>query len=183
VPQAVKEQVYSSYGITSRKPKEYEIDHLISLELGGSNSILNLWPESYITQPLNAHVKDELENKLHELICSGQLPVQQAQQEIAQDWIAAYQKNVKPLKESAQTPVIEKPSITNEKPLVTSPESGSSPDQPDKAGNCPSSSPIKVSKNGIYHGPGDSNYDRTKAKNCFSTPEAAKAAGFRAPKR
>src|SRR5271166_4354158 len=26
---------------------DYEIDHLISLELGGSNSIRSLWPESY----------------------------------------------------------------------------------------------------------------------------------------
>jgi hypothetical protein len=68
VPKAVKEQAYRSYGITTRKPGEYEIDPLISLELGGSNSIRNLWPESFITQPLNAHVKDKLENKLH---CPG----------------------------------------------------------------------------------------------------------------
>lgn len=183
VPQAVKKQVYRIYGITSRKRGEYEIDHLISLELGGSNSIRNLWPESYITQPLNAHVKDKLENKLHELICSGQLPVQQAQQEIAQDWIAAYQKYVEPLKDGAQPLVTEKPNTTNDQPLVTSPESGSSTNQPDKAGNCPTSSPIKGSKNGIYHGPGDPNYDRTHAKGCFATSGAAQAAGFRAPKR
>ena len=186
VPQAVKEQAYRSYGITSRKPGEYEVDHLISLELGGSNSIRNLWPESFVTQPLNAHVKDKLENKLHELICSGQLPVQQAQQEIAQDWIAAYQKYVEPIKESAQTSVTEKPSNANaieQLPHKASTESGSSSGQPDGAGNCPSASPIKVSKKGIYHELGDRDYDRTKAKNCFSTPEAAQAAGFRAPKR
>ena len=97
VPQAVKEQAYRSYGITSRQPGEYEVDHLISLELGGLNSIRNLWSESFVTHPLNAHVKDKLENKLHVLICSGQFPVQQAQQEIAQDWIAAYKKYVGPL--------------------------------------------------------------------------------------
>ncbi len=60
VPQGVKEKVYTEYGITSRAPREYEIDHLISLELGGSNSIRNLWPQSYLTQPWNAHVKDRL---------------------------------------------------------------------------------------------------------------------------
>jgi hypothetical protein len=76
VPQSLKNQVYRQYGITSRQPREYEIDHLISLELGGSNSIRNLWPQSYITEPLNAHVKDRLENKLHELVCSGQLPLE-----------------------------------------------------------------------------------------------------------
>ena len=46
VPQSVKNQVYRAYGITSHKPGEYEIDHLVSLELGGSNSTRNLWPES-----------------------------------------------------------------------------------------------------------------------------------------
>jgi len=36
VPQRLKEQVYKEYGITSREPGEYEIDHIISLELGGT---------------------------------------------------------------------------------------------------------------------------------------------------
>lgn len=183
VPQAVKEQAYRSYGIAERKPGEYEVDHLISLELGGSNSIRNLWPESFVTQPLNAHVKDKLENKLHELICSGQLPVQQAQQEIAHDWIAAYQKYLGPLANDAQTPVTEKTSAAVEPPLKTAIQLPDLPAQPDEAGNCPSSSPIKVSKKGIYHVLGDRDYDRTKAKNCFATPDAAQAAGFRAPKR
>jgi hypothetical protein len=182
VPQAIKEQAYRSYGITTRQPGEYEVDHLISLELGGSNSIRNLWPESFVTQPLNAHVKDKLENKLHELICSGQLSVQQAQQEIAQDWIAAYQKYVEPLARGTQTVGAEKSAI-DEHPLEVSNPSSFSSDQPDEAGNCPSLSPIKVSKNGIYHVQGDPNYERTHAKNCFSTPEASQAAGFRAPKR
>jgi len=71
VPPSLKNQVYRQYGITARQPREYEIDHLISLELGGSNSIRNLWPQSYLTQPLNAHVKDQLENKLHALVCKG----------------------------------------------------------------------------------------------------------------
>ena len=71
VPQAVKEQAYQNYGITHRAKGEYEVDHLISLEIGGSNSIKNLWPQSYKTQPWNAHVKDKLENELHRLICGA----------------------------------------------------------------------------------------------------------------
>lgn len=94
VPQSVKEEAYREYGINSRLPGEYEIDHLISLELGGSNSLKNLWPESFQTQPWNAHVKDALENKLHEMICSGQIDIKLAQREIATDWIAAYKKYV-----------------------------------------------------------------------------------------
>ena len=50
VPQTLKNQVYKIYGITNRKPREFEVDHLISLELGGSNSIRNLWPQSYLAR-------------------------------------------------------------------------------------------------------------------------------------
>ena len=42
--------------------------------------------------PWNAHVKDKLEDRLHALVCAGKLPIEQAQQEIATDWIAAYEK-------------------------------------------------------------------------------------------
>jgi hypothetical protein len=66
------------------------------LELGGSNDITNLWPQSFITKPWNAHVKDTLENKLHELICSKKVPMKTAQQEIATNWIDAYHKYVGP---------------------------------------------------------------------------------------
>ncbi len=92
VPQAVKNQVYQEYGITSHAPGEYEVDHLISLELGGNNSIKNLWPELYKSEPWNAHVKDALENELHSEICSGKIDIKTAQQDIARDWIAAYKK-------------------------------------------------------------------------------------------
>jgi len=97
VPSSVKNAVYREYGIATHQPREYEVDHLISLELGGSNSIQNLWPQSYQTTPLNAHVKDKLENRLHSLVCSGQVPIQEAQRAIAQDWIGAYQKYLGPL--------------------------------------------------------------------------------------
>ena len=93
VPADVKQQVYAEYGITSHQPGEYEIDHLISLELGGSNSLKNLWPQSYVTQPWNAHVKDKLENELHAEVCAGKIDLPTAQHEIATDWIASYKKH------------------------------------------------------------------------------------------
>ena len=95
VPQSEKDQVYQEYGITTHAPGSYEVDHLISLELGGSNSISNLWPESY-TGDWNAHIKDKLENKLHALVCSGTLDLKTAQQAIAVNWIAAYKQYVGP---------------------------------------------------------------------------------------
>jgi hypothetical protein len=70
------------------------VDHSISLELGGSNSIKNLWPQSYKTTPWNAHKKDLLENKLHQLVCSKKITLKQAQYEISHNWIEAYKKYV-----------------------------------------------------------------------------------------
>src|ERR1700720_1233361 len=96
VPAEMKREVYGGYGVTSHGSGDYEVDHLIPLELGGSNSIKNLWPESHRTLPWNAQVKDRLEGKLHELVCSGQLDIRVAQQAIASDWIAAYEKYVSP---------------------------------------------------------------------------------------
>jgi hypothetical protein len=37
-------------------------------------------------------VKDELEERLHQMVCSGDLDLPTAQREIASDWIAAYKK-------------------------------------------------------------------------------------------
>ncbi len=96
VPAQIKREVYREYGITSHESGDYEVDHLISLELGGSNSIKNLWPESHRTLPWNAQVKDRLEGKLHQLVCSGQLDIKIAQRAIALNWIVAYEKYVSP---------------------------------------------------------------------------------------
>ena len=96
VPLKEKRAVYASYGITHWQKGEYEVDHLISLSLGGSNSQKNLWPQSYLTEPWNAHTKDQLEYKLLTLVRSGKVDLHTAQQEMAKDWIAAYKKYVSP---------------------------------------------------------------------------------------
>ena len=104
VPAEMKRQVYREYGITSHGVGDYEIDHLIPLELGGSNSIKNLWPESYRTSPWNARVKDRLEAHLHTLVCSGQLDLKTAQQAIASNWIEAYKRYVGPERKALGRP-------------------------------------------------------------------------------
>jgi len=172
VPESLKNQIYQNYGVTDRKPREYEIDHLISLELGGSNSVLNLWPESYETQPLNARTKDKLENRMHKLVCDGKLDIKQAQDEIAKDWIGAYQRYIGPLPGSATAAA---PGQAH---------ASAADGQRDASGGCPASMPVKGSNSMIYHVPGGSYYDRTThIKACFATPADAEAAGYRASKR
>lgn len=89
VPASEKKRVYDDYGITQHRPGEYEVDHLISLELGGSNDIGNLWPEAAEPRP-GFHEKDMVENYLHKQVCDGKLPLQQAQQQIATNWLQIY---------------------------------------------------------------------------------------------
>jgi hypothetical protein len=91
VPVFLRQQVFREYGITDVRPGAYEVDYLITPELGGANSIRNLWPEPY-SAVWNAHVKDELEDRLHRLVCSGQIDLATAQRDISHDWIGAYKK-------------------------------------------------------------------------------------------
>ena len=85
-----KDEVFKEYGL--ERSGSYEVDHLISLELGGSNDTRNLWPESYYGM-WGARVKDALENRLHALVCDGKMSLRDAQLMISTDWIETY-KNV-----------------------------------------------------------------------------------------
>ncbi len=89
VPDSVKQQVYVEYGIIQHSPGQYEVDHLIPLELGGSNDIANLWPQPAEPRP-GFHEKDRLENYLHDQVCGGAMPLQEVQAEIANDWLTLY---------------------------------------------------------------------------------------------
>ncbi len=90
VPADVHRLVFREYGLIGVRTRDYEVDHLVPLALGGSNDLRNLWPESRRTQPWNARVKDRLEAHLHEMVCWGGLDLRTAQQAFRTDWIAAY---------------------------------------------------------------------------------------------
>jgi len=94
VPASEKRAVYAEYGIFSHRRGQYEVDHLIPLELGGSNSIANLWPQPALPRP-GFHEKDRLENTLHDLVCSGQMSLGRAQRAIATDWVSAFYRYVR----------------------------------------------------------------------------------------
>lgn len=89
VPDSEKNAVYAEYGITSRSPGEYEIDHFVSLELGGSNDISNLFPEAANPRP-GFHEKDQVENYLHDQVCKGAIALEYAQIKIATNWVEVY---------------------------------------------------------------------------------------------
>ncbi len=93
-----RQQLASGYAVNhNMSTSAYEEDHLISLELGGSAADpKNLWPELYAGAQ-GARVKDRIENKLHSLICSGQISLHAAQKAIATDWVGAYRKYIGPI--------------------------------------------------------------------------------------
>jgi hypothetical protein len=84
VSSSVKALVYSEYHIADT-PGAHEVDHLISLELGGSNDLRNLWPEPY-AGAYGAHAKDKVENYLHGEVCAERMTLAAAQAAIAGPW-------------------------------------------------------------------------------------------------
>ena len=86
------------YGYGDRRLRDYEEDHLISLDLGGSpDSPRNLWPEPHhVVGAWGSYTKDRLENRLHSLVCQGRISLVRAQRQIARNWIAAYREYVGP---------------------------------------------------------------------------------------
>jgi len=66
----------------------HRVDRLIPSELGGADTLPNLWPEP--TTPQTAGRKDQLAGWLHQLVCSGAVPLETAQRQVADDWYAAW---------------------------------------------------------------------------------------------
>jgi hypothetical protein len=85
----LKRQQMFERGLTG-SPSDYEEDHLISLELGGSPSDpRNLWPQAYGPKPA-AREKDAVENYLHKQVCGGMMTLLEAQTAIVTDWYRVY---------------------------------------------------------------------------------------------
>ena len=90
VPDSEKHEDETEYGLAAKGyGSTLEIDHIVSLELGGSNDIANLFPERAAPEP-GYHVKDRLENKLHDLVCADSMTLRAAQVGIATNWRGLY---------------------------------------------------------------------------------------------
>ncbi len=102
----VPREVFEAYGLDFQAADQYELDFLVTPELGGAAVAANLWPQPYQAGPWNAHVKDELERHLVRLVCGGRMDLGDAQRELATDWVAAYKRHFRtrvPLRDYART--------------------------------------------------------------------------------
>lgn len=91
VTQEIRAQVLVDYGMGDVSRDAYELDALVTPELGGTAARANVWPQRYSAM-WNAHVKDALENLLAAQVCLGETPLTVAQHELAGDWVAAYKR-------------------------------------------------------------------------------------------
>ena len=93
---ALKIQQIRTAGYADRRMRSYEEDHLIPLELGGAPlDHQNLWPQPReAADGWTADRKDDLEHRLNQLVCAGELSLTAAQEAIATDWIASYRTYV-----------------------------------------------------------------------------------------
>lgn len=92
VDRKLRMQVYQEYGVSyPQGPGMYEVDHLIPLELGGSNDLTNLWLEAAEPRP-GFHEKDQVENYLHAQVCKGAMTLEDAQTQIRTNWLAVYER-------------------------------------------------------------------------------------------
>lgn len=80
---------YPAYGYDG-SGSTTELDHLVSLELGGASVEQNLWPEPKGAADKHGGVnndKDAVENRAHRAVCDGAVPLATAQQMIASNWV------------------------------------------------------------------------------------------------
>lgn len=93
VSEKTKKQVMQRYGLPASELSKVEIDHFVSLEIGGSNDVTNLWPQYYEGPAgyLGARDKDVVETHLAHEVCAGTITLAEAQKEIRK-WPDVYRK-------------------------------------------------------------------------------------------
>jgi len=92
------DQLHSGYNLNGDlNMKHYEEDHIVPLEVGGNpSSPLNLFPEPRNIK-FSSYLKDQLENRIHQLVCSNQLTLKVGQTIFLTNWEKGYSKYVGPL--------------------------------------------------------------------------------------
>ncbi len=90
VTEEMERRVFSRYHIPWRRRPEFKVDHLIPIELGGADTIDNLWPQSLSIRPYHTERKELLTQRLLVRIATGKMTLAQAQKEISEDWISCF---------------------------------------------------------------------------------------------
>jgi hypothetical protein len=90
ITEEIERHLFNSYHIPWRRRAEFKIDHLIPIELGGADTIDNLWPQSLYVRPYDARRKELLTQHLLAQIAAGKMTLPKAQEEIREDWISCY---------------------------------------------------------------------------------------------
>lgn len=186
VTEATKKKVFAEYGIPYSQRSNYEVDHIISLELGGSNDISNLYPESYLIKN-GAKTKDIFENYLHKQICNGKMEVAEAQRQISSDWFYYYQTEMLHLKIATTTQAITKPIQVTTSKIDTSKvfvPAAIITQAVTKANitNTATGPEVKKSKTDICHARGTTYYERTTNYTPYNTIDECINSGGRLPK-
>ena len=78
--------VFSEYKISAANTRHYGLDFLIPLQLGGANTLKNIWPAS-TSHGVGFREKQVLNIRMHELVCRRDVPLDVAQKLIATDWV------------------------------------------------------------------------------------------------
>ena len=90
VPQDVRLKIYEINGVSYPQPRGmYELDHVIPLELGGGNGIGNLQLEARDPRPGSLE-KDRVENYLHKQVCSRNMDLEEARNQMKNNWTNVY---------------------------------------------------------------------------------------------
>jgi hypothetical protein len=85
----LKQQGIIDYGYSDTSMSDYEEDHFLPLELGGSpRDPANLWPEPHDGGE-NSYSKDSVENKVKKAVCAGDANLSDAQHAMLTDWTTA----------------------------------------------------------------------------------------------
>jgi hypothetical protein len=87
---AMEQKVFARYRLPWEWRARFKIDHLIPLELGGADTIDNLWPQRIRARPYGADRKELLTEVLLEQVRKGKMTLSDAQEEIRRDWIDAF---------------------------------------------------------------------------------------------
>lgn len=88
VTDAMKRTVLERTGLHWVDRAHYEIDHIIPRELGGADTLANLQAQCCIDKGRisgPAHQKDVIENRLHKLLCAGDVTLAEAQDAFRSD--------------------------------------------------------------------------------------------------